>query len=131
MAIVIYLKADGLQQVSWKRFLRCTLFDERCLSIPLSLKYKYQRKIHKKNMILICIWPLSSHLVDPPPMGTLYMKHALFNFWKEKEEKRVIGVWATKNFIKDKITGRVDQSNWPKTMLFRSCNFLFTYLHFS
>ena len=54
------------------------------------LKINTKGRFTKKNMILICIWPLSSHLVDPPPMGTLYMKHELFNFRKEKEENRVI-----------------------------------------
>ena len=32
----------------------------------------------------------------------------IFNFSTIEEKKRVLEVWATKNFIKDEMTGRVD-----------------------
>ena len=51
--------------------------------------YKYKRRFTEKIMII-----------------DLYMVE-IFNFSTFGGKKRVIEVWATKHFLKDKITGRV------------------------
>ena len=69
----IYIYGLYIQPVSYKRYFRCN------------------------NCFLLLVYTInlsqSTDLVDPPPMGTFYMKHALANRWEVA--KAVLGISPT------------------------------------
>ena len=77
-----------------------TLFSS--IEVPQLQPVSYKRYFRCNNCFLLLVYTihlsLSTELVDPPPMGTFYMKHALFELLALKNKKTFIFLFYSFQF---------------------------------